>query len=213
MKIKTIRKVIADAAGSKTLFNDLSIGLLTEEDGEQLDGFFREFFEFIFNSELSGDKKPLIEIRMDRVWTKQEFSDQVVMTHIFNSGFNLYQISYKLIRCEVIWLALAGDRHTAMFAAGFAAYALKNNIEIQNLSFTEVEKCYDYFPAIAWLKENRDSEDYDYILGKLYEYVTDNDCLNELLDFYDGLDDMEGKAEFMHYCGEYGTFEQVEMRL
>lgn len=213
MKIKTMRKVIAEAAGSKTLFNDLSIGFLTEEDGEPLDGFFREFFAFIFNSELSDDRKSLIEIRMDRVWTKQEFSDSIVMTHLFNSGFNCYQISYKLIRCEVIWLALAGDRHTAMFAAGFAAYALKDGIEIQNSSFTDGEKCYDYFPAVGWLKENRDSEDYDYILGKLYEYVMSNNCLDELLDFYDGLDDMEGKAEFLNYCGRRGQFEQAELRL
>lgn len=213
MKVKTMGKIIAEAAGSKTLFNDLSIGLLTEEDGEQLDGFFREFFEFIFNSELSGDKKPLIDIRMDRVWTKQEFSDQVVMTHTFNSGFNCYQIGYESIRCEVIWLALAGDRHTAMFATGFAAYALKNDIEIQNSSFTDGEKYYDYFPAVAWLRDNRNSEDYNYILGKLYDYVVANNCLNELLDFYDGLDDMEGKAEFLNYCGRRGQFEQAEMRL
>lgn len=213
MKIESMRKVIARAAGSKTLFNDLSIGLLTEEDGEQLDGFFREFFEFIFNGELSGDKKPLIEIRMDRVWTKQEFSDQVVMTHIFNSGFNYYQIGYKLIRCEVMWLALAGDRHTAMFAAGFAAYALKNGIEIQNSSFTDGEKCYDYFPAVAWLRDNRDSKDYDYILGKLYDYAMADNCLDKLLDVYGGLDDMEGKAEFLNYCGKRGQFEQAELRL
>lgn len=213
MKLKTMRKVIAEAAGWKTLFNDLSIGLLTEEDGEQLDGFFREFFEFIFNGELSGDKKPLIEIRMDRAWTKQEFSDQVVMTHMFNSGFDYYQIGYKLIRCEVIWLALAGSRHTAMFASGFAAYALKNGIEIQNSSFTDGEKYYDYFPAVAWLRDNRDSKDYDYIFGKLYDYVVANNCLDKLLDFYDGLGDMEGKAEFLNYCGKRGQFEQAEMRL
>lgn len=213
MQIKSMRKVIAEAAGSKTLFNDLSIGLLTEEDGEQLDGFFAEFFAFIFNGELSGDKKRLIEIRMDRVWTKQEFSDQVVMTHIFNSGFNYYQIGYNLIRCEVMWHALTGDRHTAMFAAGFAAYALKNDIDIQNSSFTDGEKYYDYFPAVAWLRDNRDSEDYDYILGKLYDYVMSNNCLDKLLDFYDGLGDMEVKAEFMHYCGERGVFERAEMRL
>lgn len=210
---KVTKKDIIEANIPRFLFNDLFMRLFTEEDGEQLDRFFREFFAFIFNSELSGDRKPLIKIQIDRVWTKQEFSDSVVMTHRVHDNYSLYQIGYKLIRCEVWWNAFMADRYTAMFAAGFAAYALKNDIEIYSPQFAESAKCYDYFPAVAWLKVNRDSEDYDYILEKLYDYVMANDCLDELLDFYDGLGDMEGKAEFLNYCGRRGQFEQAEMRL
>lgn len=213
MKVEAMREAIARATGSNFLFNDLSIGFLTEQEGEQVDGFFKEFFAFIFNSELSCDKKPLIEIRMDRFWTKQEPSDSVIMKHAVNGGHNFYQISYGTIQCEVWWNVFMANKYTALFAAGFAAYALKDGIEIQNSSYTDGAKCYEYFPTVAWLRDNRDSEEYDYILGRLYDYTMANNCIDKLLDFYDALDDMEGKAEFLNYCGRRGQFEQAEMRL
>lgn len=198
-------------SGSKWLYTDLTLN-----GDESLDASFRDFIMFVFRSELTAagmcgrERRPIISLRI--IPSNNEVN---TMAHsvIDISLAQQYRITIANKSLIVGWDLFMSDKHTALFASGFAAYALKNGIEICNNQFVESAKFYDYFPAIAWLKENRDSEDYDYILEKFYEYVMAHNCLNELLDFYDGLGDMEGKAEFINYCGRRGQFEQMKIRL
>lgn len=195
----------------KWLFTDLTLN-----GDESLDASFRDVIMFVFRSELTAagmcvtKRRPIISLRI--VPSNNEVN---TMAHsvIDMSYVQRYRITIANKSLIVDWHPFMSDKDTALFASGFAAYALKNGIEICNNQFVESDKCYDYFPAVAWLKENRDSEDYDYILEKLYEYAMAHNCLHELLDFYDGLGDMEGKAEFLNYCGKRGQFEQVKIRL
>lgn len=213
MKIKDMREAIvgASATPAKWLYTDLTL-----DWDEPLDTSFRDFITFIFRSELTAtgmccmERRPIIALQI--VPSHNEVN---TMSHSVYSISGAQQFRITIDNKSLIagWYPFMTDKHNALFASGFAAYALKNDIEIYSPQFAESAKCYDYFPAVAWLRENRDYRDYDYILGKLYDYVTSNNCLDKLLDFYDGLGDMEGKAEFMHYCGEHGTFEQAEMRL
>lgn len=191
------------------LFSDLTL-----YDEREIDPFFKEFFAFVFRNKLSKPKRPLILVNISHIGFSVTPIDENGVVIIHSYEYRRDQINHGRDMCVIPWRPEVPDENRALFTYGFAAYALKNNIKIQRSALYQGSVvCNDYFPAVAWLKANRGSEDYDYIFGKLYEYVMTNDCLDKLLDFYDGLGDMEGKAEFLHYYGEHGTFEQVEMRL